>query len=101
HRQRRIPRARKLAQQQLALELEAHEEEEERHQAFVHPAVERKAEPEAPTRDEGKLPVPGVMPGVASDRRGERERGDRGRDQDEATRCFVGEESLERGSETA
>jgi hypothetical protein len=83
-----------LADQELALDLEADDEEEHRHQAVVDPVGEREAEARAADRDPrlDVLHAP-VEPGPG--RVGPGEGGQRRGDQDDAGGALGGEEALD------
>ena len=90
-RQRGLAEGRQLAPQQLALDLEADQEEEDRHQAVVDPQQQRlvdrqRADAHAHGRVEEHLVEPRQRRVV------EDERGDRRRHQHDARRCLVLEE---------
>ncbi len=95
-RQGRLARARQLALDQLALDLEPDQEKEDRHQAVVDPVPERLVEPEiAELQAQVQLEEPQIVigQGRVGEDEGERRRGQ----QHDAARCLMAQKLANRG----
>jgi hypothetical protein len=97
-RQHRLAGLPQLAEHQLALHLQADDEEEEHHQAVVDPVLERVLEAERPDADAGLRP-PEVVEALGERRVGEREGHRRAGEQHQAPRRLDVQETLERADE--